>query len=394
MKRFLRTIVVAPYRLVLRLWWPLLQRMKHSTIPRRVLICVVNDLMAAHVAVVVDLFRSDSQIKCYVTSPSGTRTADTSLSAISNRLRVPAVNYALSRFKWWDLIIFAEHRGVDQFHPATRKLMIQHGYDSGKLFDGEDIRYGRRSMYRADNGEPRYDKIFECSSATAQTAVREDSRLANRIAVVGDLGADRMLAMTQQRSELRGAAGYAENDFVVMLMGTWKCDSLMESAGQELMGEAVRLRNSFRFIFSTHPLHWRGDYARQHPWGKFLSDHEQLGVAVLRPDDDWERAAIIADMAIADHSSVGVKFALLNKPLLFLKRREGLVAPGTFGARLYDALPHVCSAAALESAIENARRSYPFERLAQIADEINAYPGKAAQRVREEIYQLLDLQVT
>ena len=186
MKRFLRTILVSPYRLLLRLSWPFLERRKYPFTPRRLLVCVVNDLMAAHVAPIVDPLRSDDRIRWHATAPSGTVHAGTSLTAISHRLKIPVVNYAISRFQWWDLIVFAEHRGVDQFHPAIRKVMIQHGYDSGKLFDGEDIRYGPRSMYRSDNGQPRYVKVFESSLATCRKAIGEDPGLADCIAVVGE----------------------------------------------------------------------------------------------------------------------------------------------------------------------------------------------------------------
>lgn len=304
---------------------------------------------------------------------------------------MPPVNYALSRMRWWDLIIYAEHRGVDQYHPSIPKLMIQHGYDSGKLFDGEDIRYGPRSMYRGDNGKPRYRRILESSETTCQKAIAADPKLDGRIAVVGDVGADRMLDLVRRRREIRQELGYSDADIVVLLMGTWRQDSLMESAGRELVAEAIRLRGQYQFVFSTHPLHWKGEYAAKHPWGKFLLENRQPGIAVVEPDDDGEKAAIAADILIADHTSLAVKYALLKKPLLLWERREGLVAPGTFGDRIYQALPHVHGVKDLGNALETARQWYPMERLSAFADEINSYPGQAAARIRQEVLQLLNL---
>ena len=200
-----------------------------------------------------------------------------------------------------------------------------------------------------------------------------------------------MLTLNDRRTDVRQSLGYSKDEFVVLLMGTWKSDSMMESAGRELMAEAIKLRERFRFIFSTHPLHWSGEYAKQHPWGQFLSDHEQPGIAVLRPDDDWERAAVAADLAISDHSSVGVKFALLKKPLLFLEAARWSTRARNICARLDHALPHLCGTAAPDLTIDTARKNYPIESLAKIADEINSYPRQAAQRIQSEIYQLLDL---
>ena len=122
-----------------------------------------------------------------------------------------------------------------------------------------------------------------------------------------------------------------------------------------------------------------------------MCDHEQDGLSVMRPEDSWEEAAVVSDCAISDHSSVGVKYALLAKPLMYIRRREGIVSPGTFGALLYDALPHLDSPASLESLLKSAWECYPYDRLEEIATAINAYPGSAAQRIRAELYRLLEM---
>ena len=387
-----KRIAILLYRVALRIWWPVLDLTPRISKKKRVLVCAESDLMVEHLLPVVDLIRHDPNVRIQFVSPTGIKNSGTTAAKLAARMKLPVCGYAFARFQRWDLILFAEHAAVNQFSPNTPKLLVQHGFDSGKIFSGVDIRYSREFMYASPKSKtPRYASMLEPSFVTQKRAVENDPLLKGRIAVVGDIGTDEMMELNQKRSELRKKAGYSENDTVVLIMGTWQGDSLMETIGEEIVAQSVQIKNDYRFIFSTHPRHWNGTYAKQNPWGQYLCEHEQEGLDVLRQSDSWDEAAVICDMAISDHTSVGVKYALLGKPLMYIARREGLVSPGTFGHQLYESLPRLNTPSELRGLLQNAQASYPYDELKHIAQDINAFPGDATKNVRTELYRLLEI---
>ena len=45
----------------------------------------------------------------------------------------------------------------------------------------------------------------------------------------------------------------------------------------------------------------------------------------------------------------------------------------------------------LRDALCKAKTVYPVEKLAELANSMNPYPGKAAERIRGEVYKLLQI---
>ena len=362
--------------------------------PRRLLCCVVNHLMADHVEPIVDLLRGDDKIDIYLTAPGGARVRGATGHQLAQRLGVTHCGYFWSRFRWWDMIIFPEHRGPTEFHPKIDKVFIDHGLDSGKLFDGVASRYGHKRVLRQDN-TPTFTRIFETSTITRDKAIAKYPALEDRIAIVGDLGADSMLQMATRRDELRREHGIAANEVVVLMLSTWGPQSLMEKFGEQIVAEASSLTDRYRFMFSTHPYHWQGDYAKAHPWGEYLARHESDRMMVIRPGDSWERFAVMTDMAISDHTSMGVKYALLVQPLIYLNQNTAeIVDPDSFGGHLRSVLPILDGPAQLEDVLRQAMTNYPLNRHKSLALQINACPGKAATRIKQEIYSILGLSMS
>ena len=217
MKQKIKIALIGFYRLLLRVWWPVQNALPRNQKSRRVLVCAESSLMVEHLMPVVDLIRNDPKVKLTFVSSSGIKSSGTTSRALADKMGLPVCSYATSRFRWWDLILFAEHAGVNQFSPAVAKLLVQHGFDSGKIFSGVDIRYSREFMYSSETAKtPRYASMLEPSFVTQKRAVENDPQLEGRIAVVGDIGTDQMFAMNSRRQELRQRAGYSDTDVVVL----------------------------------------------------------------------------------------------------------------------------------------------------------------------------------
>ncbi len=346
----------------------------------------------------LDRFRQtiadDTRLRFTVTSYSRLPHTHRQIKQWSHEHGLRHVPHLLSRVMRWDLIALAEHHGATAYNPSTPKLSINHSISGGKLEkNGLPYRYGQQRMYYP-NGQLVYTRIFEASKEVCDQTVTQQPDLRPIIAIVGDLQADELLALQSQREKIRRGLGFAEGDTVVLIQSTWGPTSLLETVGKDLIEQAATLQNNsrYRFILSTHPHHWDGTGSVDTSYGRYLSQQTQRGFHVIHPQDDWGPYMIASDIAITDHTSLSVTYALLGKPMLCVANDAAGVLKSMPVGQLMDFLPRLQSPDHLAQQIETAVKQFPKERLAALAKQINAHPGEAAQRVQKEAFQLLDLQ--
>lgn len=358
-----------------------MRRLRRDFTRKRALLVVGNDMNARYVDAIKNLFEGDARVAFFATEGLGDNAAARAYAA---EIDIPYVSRLRAMFRWWDLIVFAAHHAPGHFHPDIPKLFIHHSYDSGKKSNGEDHRYGSNFVLDAE-GRPRYTVMLDMSEHTRERVERELPALRGSIRVVGDLMADQLLGSQSQREEIRHELGFAPDERVVLIMSTWGADSLMESMGHEILATAGALGPPYRFILSTHPNHWSGPHAKSQPWGERLLAAKERGFSVIEPGDDWSRFAIATDVAITDHTSLAVTFALLGKPMYFVPVNPSEIAEGTIGRALYEALPRLEAPSQLESTLRRASEDYPLNTLREIRARINSYPEEAEARTRRVI---------
>lgn len=394
MKRYVRTILVRLYRVLLALWWPILERIPRPKRAKRVLVCAHNAMLASYLGPLCELIRDDKRIELRFTGPPYHGHSDRSTRELANQLSLPFTGYAMARTRLWDLILFADNASAEAFHPDIPKIQIYHSLGSGKIIGGENYRYGRRAF--REDGRPVFTKMLEASDEIRQLAIAARPALADVIVTVGDLNADAMLSLQSHRDEIRESLGFNRSDKVVLIQSTWGDASLMESVGAALIAEAHKLarRGAYRFILSTHPNHWHGTYAEQHPWGEFIRSKERDGFLVIKPGQRFEEYHVAADVAITDHTGLSLNFALLHKPMVFVPISADTVMPNSWEAQLYALSPKLTDPASLESTLHEAISNYPIDELRALSAKIDSCPEMAAERIREEIYSVLQLPMT
>ncbi len=334
--------------------------------------------------------RHDPRVELWITGPNAGLFGPCLERELAEELGYRYLPYVRARARWWDLIIFAEYRAVDRFHPDIRKVLVNHFLGGGKIISGKEYRFERDMSHW---GRPLFASIFEASAAERDRTVAAYPALAPYLCMVGDLRSDRMLELRTRREQIRSEMGFAPADKVVLIQSTWGPQSIMERWGRELLSEAVRLldEGKYKFIASTHPHHWHGPRAAQQPWGKYLAELKRPGLVVIKPGDDWGKFMVASDLAVTDNTSLSATYCQLHKPLAFIALPEDTVPPGSTVAQLYSISPHLESPAELESMIDQVLKDYPYDKLKQTAHEVNSLPGEAAGRIRRELYRLLDL---
>lgn len=390
--RTLRNLVVSPYRWLLRGLWAVQRPPRNPQRGRRVLLCAETEMMASYANAAAQLVADEPLVETYFTQAPSAGMSSEALRPLAEQLGHRYVPYWKARMQWWDLIVFPEYRAADRFHPDAPKVLVNHFLGGGKMINGKEYRFERELVHM---GRPMFRKIFDASYASRERAIAADPKLAEQIVVVGDLRSDEMFKLVDRREEIRRELGFQPDDTVVLVQSTWGPQSIMERWGPELLDEALKIQDGteFRFIASTHPLHWSGRRVAEHPWGEHLLSLQPRGLRVVRPEDDWGVSMVASDMVISDNTSLAATYCQLGKPLMFIDGLEDFVPEGSTVGKLYEISPHLASADDLHRTLCQVQDDYPYEQLRHIAYGVNAYPGEAEKKIRAELMEELELEV-
>lgn len=308
---------------------------------------------------------------------------------------LPRLPYVAAVRRRWDAALFGTHGSEVHFTGAARRIHIQHGVGAGKLIFGQDFTYGPR--WALWEGRPKFHLMLEASHEVRQRAVAGCPQLEEVIAVVGDLRADRLLAAEARRHAHRARLGIGVGELAVLFVSTFGPHGLLGSTGLTLIDEALRLGAPYRPLLTAHPHAWTGRQDHRRRLTTALAPRVGAGLVVCGPYDDWAPYLAAADLAVVDHSSLGLYYAMLGRPLATIPvptRLVNPVAPLTTlraAAPLVDRPSRLATALALAPVMHAARHGRAAFAVTRYQRAVTSYPGQAATRTRTLLYRALGL---
>lgn len=388
--------VVAPANVVAQAAW----RARGARANRRTaLLYAVNGLMLDHLLDFAGAFAEDTRMGFVVAWPIGSpASVAAEVRRRSRREGMPCVPAwrALVRQRC-DLIVVADPHLSPHTQawmlPHIPKVYIGHQISRGKTIGAGGYRYNE--SVPASRGDELFACIFESSEANRQAAIQTNPALGQIVRTVGNLRADRLLTLAHRRAELRASRGLTDNEVVVFVQSTWNSASLMEAWGAGIVAEAEHLTADpgWRFIFSTHPNHWTGPWAAEHPWGQYLITHSSTSLRVVAPETGAEEDMVVSDVIVTDHTSQAVMASLLGVPMIFARTSEVPLVNGSPVWLLRETLPAITSPDQLRSGVQAAMLAFDAAAHAAMTEAFLSCRGHAATRVRSEIYSLMGLSV-
>jgi hypothetical protein len=308
------------------------------------------------------------------------------VGAMMDAAGLPRVPYCAAVRRAWDLALFGTHGSEVFFTRAASRVHIQHGLGAGKLVAGQDFTYGPR--WALWEGTPKYDAMLEASYAVRRYAVAACPPLAGRIRVTGDLRADRLLAADRDRLAHRAALGVGPGELAVLVVSTFGPHGLLATCGLGLVDELLAWPGA-RALLTVHPHLWTGRHDHRAGLGAALAPRAARGLLVCGPGQDWAPFLAAADVAVIDHSSLGLYFALLARPTVAVPVPAGVVNPVAPVAVLRALSPAVAGPGRLAAAVAAAVDRFDPAAFAAFRRGLAAYPGQAAGRTRSVLYELL-----
>jgi hypothetical protein len=304
-----------------------------------------------------------------------------------------ALREAQGRFIPWsqavrtefDLVIAASHNGSLE-RLRSPLLLTSHGIGFGK------------TKTIPDNGVPPLPQTSSSHRPQVTVALSHPEQIQQwgtpngefRTTVIGDPWIDRLQASRPQRWLYREALGAGDERKVVVVSSTWRKRSLLAERPDLLARLVTELpADEYRVAAIVHPNVWSG----HGPWQvqTWLREATEGGVQLLPPRGGWRGALVAADCLIGDHGSVTFYAAALGVPVLLGAYGTAEMTPSTPLAQFGFRAPRLDPDAALRGQIENIEWGWDPGRYGDLAARCFAYPGKATQRLRDVIYDLIDL---
>jgi hypothetical protein len=384
--------ILAPIPWFLVTFQKLIKDRLNFFVDKNILLIAQNKIAADHIKCVWDLFKNDSKLNFFVTDDQLIN-RHFSKRELSSIIDLKYINILYALLFHWDLIIYVNHPwGLGSwFAPFIKKVYINHGIYAGKINNnlGEDGVYGKSRVNRPYS-KPFYDKMFAASSFEKELAISLNKELLSRIAITGFLRADSVEKMQiEQRDVIRKKLGYAKDDIVVHIISTWGPASLFQTIGEDLLFEAIKISDKYKIIFSLHPRHDAFGDIKGRKREDILNKYQSQGI---RPASElsWDEYVVASDVSISDHSSLCLYYVLLNKPILLVPvNNESYIKNSTFD-QLKNLAPTLECVKQLDNSIQIAVKNGNQKQLYELSLVIRNYPGRAAERYKEEIYRLLD----
>lgn len=358
---------------------------------RKILLVAHNKMMLKKLSEIVDIFESESSIQwfCTICEPPD----------ISKELIIEIDKYGYtfvhpyaSSIQLWDLIIVASHSVTHNFNHSIPTLLIPHGIGDTKVIlnTTERYQYAHNNVLNKKN-KPVYTCIFESSERRKLEAIEDIPILKGHISVVGHIEVDKVLSLNNERMSLRRMFGYDDDDIVLLICSSHGDKSLLDSVGHALIAEALTLPEKYKLIIATHFLNWQKIESDGMSLGATTLKYESDRVKVLKPDDDYLKSAVAADICLSDFTSASLFFTFLNRPVIFVPFPMGAVSEKSEMWRFYSDAPRLNDVKELSLIINNLEH-YPKELLKIYSSELVSHQGEANKRIKREIYGLLRLE--
>lgn len=351
-----------------------------------VLFIVENELMFKYAYEVYQRLSGDKRVRLWFCVVYPERFND--MSKMKKRFRARIVPYGLARRIKWDLILYPNHGPY--FRPDCPKIYIGHGPGSGKAGRIKDhYVFGKYSL--DGNGQVIYEKIF-LAGEHAQKQVREHYPVFYpRVRVVGSLLGDRLVNAGAQNRVNSVAPNLDRGKKTVMLASSWGPHSLIQSQKNEIIKGVRNLAGEYNVVISLHPNNFNKIHFEGVDVGQLFSGVVHENVYIQKPGDDGHLLLPVADVLVADMTSLGLYFPLLNRPIIFYDSPGQKYFPASLNQELMKVSHVTRDVSDLRPDVREALRSFDKGKMEELAGKIFSYRGRSWERYSYEIYESLGL---
>ncbi|MGH3238952.1 MAG: hypothetical protein ACRDNL_01140, partial [Spirillospora sp.] len=343
---------------------------------------------------VLPVFAGDDRVERLFTLIPGSEFHVEALAAI-DRAHARVLPWDQARERSFDLVLGSNPKGMFRLLNGQR-VLLPHGAAFSKTVPGEG------SSGRASGLDPAHLLHDGNAVAALHGLAHPDQvrllaalapRAAERAVVVGDPTLERILVSRTHRDRYRTALGTGARTLIVVT-STWGPESLLQRRPTLPADLAATLpHDAYQLALLLHP-NTRSEIGG-FDLAERLAPALDAGLVLAEPYEEWAALLVAADAVITDHGSTALYAAALDRPLVGAYDGGEELIPGSPMAELLAHVPHLVprldphldGGGRLQAAIgAHVPGSGP-----RLAASVFAEQGHALERLRDELYRLLDL---
>lgn len=285
----------------------------------------------------------------------------------------------------WDIIIFSDHNNTEWFHSSIPKIRCTHGLYSGKTHAiGGSYTYGNKALDH--KGNVMYDVMFVESAYVRDNLIHSYPKLRDKLAVVGNMMVDNLLALNPKREAIRQSLGIQDNEKVFIIFSTYGPNSLIQRFGLSLLEELPSIAKFYKTFFLIHPKNKRDEFDHKDTIFELVETHHCNGIAINpMPTEPRMPYLVTADIIITDHTSLALFYLLLEKPIIFVPFLPRAQETNSVMWKFYELNTKYNPKTPLKDQLDNAIKNFPVQAHKQLANLIVDERGKAKERIQTEI---------
>ncbi|KAF5990809.1 translation initiation factor 2 [Streptomyces sp. WAC00263] len=338
---------------------------------------------------VLPVFAGDERISRSYTLVPGSDFGIEALSAVE-RAGARTIAWGAASRRSYDLVLAASPKGDIGLLRGPR-VLLPHGAGFGKSVPGEGsgtaVASGLDPVYllSGDRALASFHALAHPSQVVRLAAASPQA--AARAKVVGDPTLDRVLRSRSLRDRYRVGLGTGARTLVV-LTSTWGPESLLRRRPTLAADLVASLpHDAYQVALVVHPNERSGVGAFD--LSERLSPALDAGLVLAGAYEEWAAVLVAADAVITDHGSTALYAAALGRPLIGAYDGGEELIPGTPLAQFLERGPRLREPD--PGGLEAALVAHRPDAVRALARSVFAEQGRALERLREEVYQLLDL---
>ncbi|MET8981763.1 translation initiation factor 2, partial [Streptomyces sp. NPDC004539] len=334
------------------------------------------------------VFAGDPRVSRHFTLVPGSDFGVDALSVV-DALGGRTVPWEEARRSTYDLVVAASPKGELSQLGGTR-VLLPHGAGFSKTIRDEgsaDSASGLDPVHLRRAPIALHAMAHPGQIARLATA---DPEAARRARVVGDPTLERLLASRPLRDRYRAALGTGARTLVA-LTSTWGPESLLRRRPDLPAELAAHLPyDAYQLALIVHPN--EHSLLGTYDLTERLAPALDAGLILAAPREEWASVLVAADALITDHGSTALYFAALgDRPVLAAERGGPELIPASPMDVLLRAVPELGSSTDHATDLAAALHAYRPGATRPAAEAAFTHEGHALDRLRTELYALLDL---
>ncbi len=349
---------------------------------------IYNDIMFSYAEDILKILASRDDIRCWITIPPNLSMEGDFLYKLKRKKKdkgYKILPYIIAEKIKWD-IVFLPDKNI-YFRKGCKKIFSGHGLAAYSLIDGCEYIYNKQSLTE-------FDVIIEASYYIKEKVTKIMPEFENKIFVAGSSKVDYIIQLKKElnKKNFLKKIGFSTNRKTIMFISHWGEKSLLQKEWDNIKRFLPEILDKYNVIFTTHRRNLAPVLCDGIDWKKEIEYFKRYDTFYFyNSNEDPFKFLTVSDLLITDHTSLGLYYLFLDKPILFLD----LIPNNEFSyssiiPKTKEYVYIVKCFSNLTKDIETAQKSFKHGQYTGLTDKICSHVGEYHLRIKTLLTKFME----